>query len=154
MRLKYFVLAAAVVASASALAEMKPEEAIKARQAGYRFMAWNMGRIDAALKGEFNKEEVITAANTVQVIANSGLGRLFVPGSEKGTGFHETHAKAELFDPANGKKVMERATNFKKEADALAQVAASGDKDAIKAQYGKLGKTCKACHDDFRKEDH
>ena len=154
MRLKYFVLAAAVVASASALAEMKPEEAIKARQAGYRFMAWNMGRIDAALKGEFNKEEVITAANTVQVIANSGLGRLFVPGSEKGTGFHETHAKAELFDPANGTKVMERATNFKKEADALAQVAASGDKDAIKAQYGKLGKTCKACHDDFRKEDH
>ena len=154
MRLKYFVLAAAVVASASACAEMKVDDAIKARQAGYRFMAWNMGRIDTNLKGEFNKEEVITAANTVQAIANSGLGGLFIPGSDKGTGFHATHAKAELFDPANGKKVMERATSFKKEADGLAQVAAAGDKDAIKAQFGKLGKTCKACHDDFRKEDH
>ena len=154
MRFKYFVLTAATLALAStAFAETKVDDAIKFRQGAYRFMAWNMSRIDTALKGDFNKEEVLTAANTVQAIANSGLGKLFVPGSDKGTGFHETHAKAAIFDPANGKKVLELAGNFKKEADDLAKVAATGDKEAVKVQFGKLGKACKACHEDFRKED-
>ena len=34
----------------------------------------------------------------------------------------------------------------------LAKVAASGDPAAIKAQFGKTGGTCKACHDAFRKD--
>ena len=35
----------------------------------------------------------------------------------------------------------------------LAKVAATGDAAAVKAQYGKLSKTCKACHDDFKIKD-
>ena len=29
---------------------------------------------------------------------------------------------------------------------------ATGDKAAVQAQFGKTGATCKACHDEFRKD--
>jgi cytochrome c556 len=32
----------------------------------------------------------------------------------------------------------------------MAKVAATGDEAAVKAQFGKLSETCKACHDDFK----
>ncbi len=32
----------------------------------------------------------------------------------------------------------------------MAKVAATGDAAAVKAQFGKLGETCKGCHDKFR----
>ncbi len=140
--------------AASVSAQMKVDDAIKFRQAGYRFMAWNMGRVDASLKGEFKLEEVVKAANAIQAIANSGMGALYPAGSDKGTGFHPTHVKAAFFAPANAKKLGEIAGNFNREANEFAKAAAGGDKEAVKAQYDKLGKACKACHEDFRKEDH
>lgn len=157
MKLKHAVIATIglAVTTSTAFAQIKVEEAIKVRQAGYRYMDWNMDRINASLKGEFKKDEVIKAANTIAAIANSGMGALYVPGSDKGVGYHDTHAKAEIFDPANGKKLGEAATNFNTAANELAKVAATGDKEAVKVVYGKLGQTCKACHDDFRRKgDH
>lgn len=145
---------ALAVSAPSIAAEMKVEDSIKVRQAGYRYMAWSMRRIDENLKGTFNKDDVIKAANTIQAIANSGMGALFPAGSDKGTGYHDTHVKAAFFDPANSAKLTEVATNFNKVANELAKVAASGDKEAVKVMYGKLGKSCQACHDDFRKDDH
>jgi cytochrome c556 len=35
----------------------------------------------------------------------------------------------------------------------MAKVAATGDAGAVKAQFGKLGEACKACHDKFRKDE-
>jgi hypothetical protein len=50
-------------------------------------MAWNMGRIKMNVEGgNFNKEEVIKAANAIQAIANSGMGALYPPGTDKGKG--------------------------------------------------------------------
>lgn len=153
MKFKHVVLLAfSALMASSVFAQMKVEDAIKVRQAGYRFMAWNMGKIDASLKGEFNKDQVIAAANVIQAIANSGMGALYPAGSDKGIGFHETHVKPEFFQ--KGEEVKKHAMAFNKEANELAKVAATGDKEAVKVQYGNLGKTCKACHEDFRKDDH
>ncbi len=152
MKLKHLVIAtAALSVSLGALAQMKVEDAIKVRQAGYRYMGWNMGKIDANLKGEFKADEVKAAANVIAAIANSGMGALYPAGSDKGVGFHETAVKPEFFQ--NMPKVGEHARAFNKEANELAKVAGGGDKDAVKAQFGKVGGTCKACHDDFRKKD-
>jgi cytochrome c556 len=151
MKLTHFIIAGiAASISLSAAAQMKVEDAIKIRQAGYRFMAWNMGKIDTNLKGEFNADDVKNAASVIAATANSGMGALYPAGSDKGVGFHETAVKPEFFK--NMTKVVELARNFNKEANELLKVAASGDKDVIKAQFGKVGGTCKACHDDFRKE--
>jgi cytochrome c556 len=135
----------------TALAQAKPEDLIRFRQAGYRFMAWNMGKIKANIDGQYNKDQVIAAANVVAAIANSGMGALYAPGTDKGTGFHETHVKPELFTDKEGVGKVAKAFNM--EANEMAKVAATGDAAAVKAQFGKLGETCKGCHDKFRKED-
>lgn len=145
------VLVLASVAGASlAQQSMKPEDMIKVRKAGYSFMAWNMGKIKANLDGTFNKDQVIAAANVVAATANSGMGALFGPGSEKDVGDQKTRVKPEFFQQQD--KVKEVAMNYIKEANELAKVAATGDVAAIKAQFGKTGGACKACHDDFRKD--
>ena len=138
------------VVAGSTLAQMKVEDAITFRQSGYKFMAWNMGRIKANIEGQFNKDEVIQAANVVQATANSGMGKLFVPGSDKGKGWHETRVKPELFTDKEG--VGKVAKAFNEAANEMAKVAATGDAAAVKTQFGKLGETCKACHDKFRKD--
>jgi cytochrome c556 len=154
MKFKNMIVATlAIGLSTTALAQAKPEDLIKWRQSGYQFMSWNMGRIKANLEGTYNKDQVIQAANTVAAIANSGMGALYAAGTDKGTGWHETQVKPEFFQPEKKARLGEVATAFNKEANELAKVAASGDAAAVKAQFGKLGSACKACHDDFRKEN-
>jgi cytochrome c556 len=150
MNAKQLVVALAVLAGVSALAhEMKPEHLIKFRQSGYTFMAWNMGRIKAQLEGSsYDKNEVVAAANVVAAIANSGMGALFAPGTEKGSGWHETKAKAELFTDHEG--VGKVASELRAEATELAKVAATGDAAAVKVQFDKVGKACKSCHEKFK----
>ena len=47
-------------------------------------------------------------------------------------------------------EINEVALAFNKEANELAKVAANGNADAVGDQLGKLGSTCKGCHDDFK----
>ncbi|MBK6553586.1 MAG: cytochrome c [Rhodocyclaceae bacterium] len=140
------------VVAGTTLAQMKVEDAITFRQSGYKFMAWNMGKIKANVEGQYNKDQVAAAANVVAAIANSGMGALYIPGSDKGKGWHETNVKPELFTDKEGVGKVARA--FNDAANEMARVAATGDAAAVKAQFGKLGETCKACHDKYRKEEH
>ena len=132
------VLAVATVAAAgTAVAQQapKPEQLIKWRQSVYQVLAWNTGRVKANVDGQYNKEDVVKAANTIAALANAGLGSLYAPGTETGKGWHETTVKPELF---TDKKAGEVAAAFNKEANELAKVAAVGDVAAVKAQLGKL----------------
>ena len=129
----------------------KPEALIKVRQSTFQVVAWNSGRIKASVEGQYNKEDVIKAANTIAAIANSGIGALFVAGTEQGNGWHDTVAKPEVF--TNTAHFAELGGNFAKEATELASVAAGGDPALVKVQYGKLTRTCKACHDDFKNKE-
>lgn len=142
----------ALAATATAIAQQapKPEQLIKWRQSAYQVIAWNAGRVKANVDGQYNKDDVIKAANTIAAIANSGLGALYAPGTETGKGWRETNVKPELFSDA---KAGELAGNFSRESSELARVAALGDVAVVKAQLGKVQATCKACHDDFRKKD-
>jgi len=148
MKSKLLLALLALALTGTATAQLKPEEAIKFRQSGYAFMAWNMGRIKANVEGQFNKEEVIKSANAIQAIANSGMGALYLPGTDKGTGWEKTRVKPAFFTDKEG--VTKVAMAFNKEANEMAKVAATGDVAAIREQVGKLGGTCKACHDDFK----
>lgn len=150
---KIALAAAGVFAAAAVLAQQgpKPEDLIAARQAGYKFMAWNTGRIKANVEGSYNKDEVVKAANAIAGIANSGMGALYMPGTEKGKGFHDTHAKPAIFTDKEG--VAKVAIAFTKEANEMAKVAATGDAASAKAQFGKLVEACKACHKDYRVEE-
>lgn len=136
---------------AQAQSAPKPEQLIKWRQSAYQVIGWNAGRIKASVEGTYNKDEVLKAANVIAALANSGMGSLYAPGTDTGKGWHETNAKPEIW--AAGSKVGEYATNFVAEANEMAKVAATGDAALVKVQFGKLGRSCKACHDDFKAKD-
>ena len=99
----------------------------------------------------YNKEDVQAAANALAATANSGLGALYIEGSDKGTGWQPSHLKPEYFKEQD--KAKEIGLTLGKEASKLAEIAATGDIDAIKSQFGEVGKTCKSCHDSFRVRD-
>lgn len=143
----------AVAGAAMSQQALKPEEMIKFRKAGYSFMAWNMGKIKAQVVDapqSYNKEQVLAAARLIAATANSGMGALYGPGTDKDVAGEKTRVKPEFFQqPEEVKKV---AMAFNKEANELAKVAESGDVVAIKGAFGKVGESCKACHDKFRKD--
>lgn len=151
MKSKLLLALLAVSLTGTVAAQVKPEDAIKFRQSGYGFMAWNMARIKANVEGTYNKDEVLKAATAIQAIANSGMGALYLPGTDKGTGWEKTRVKPEFFTNKEG--VTKVAVAFNKEANEMAKVAAAGDAAATKEQFGKLAATCKACHDDFKIKD-
>ena len=152
MKSKLLLALLAITLTGTATAQVKPEDAIKWRQSGYAFMAWNMARIKMNVEGTYNKDEVVKAANAIQAIANSGMGSLYLPGTDKGTGWEKTRVKPEFFSNKEG--VGKVAVAFVKEANEMAKVAAAGDAAATKDQFGKLSGTCKACHDAFKIKDN
>ncbi|MDD3676228.1 MAG: cytochrome c [Thauera propionica] len=140
------ILALSLAGTASA--QVKPEDQIKYRQAGYSFMAWNMGKIKANVEGEYNAQQVQAAANAIAAIAGSGMGALYGPGTDKAVGDRKTRVKPEFFQ--NMEDVGKLATDFNAAAANLAKVAATGDKAAVQKAFGETGATCKACHDKYR----
>jgi cytochrome c556 len=142
-------IAFALVGTANA-ADLKPEEQILTRQAGYSFMSWNMGKIKANLEGDYNQAQVEAAANAIAGIANSGMGALYGPGTDKNIGDVKTRVKPELF--TNQEEVGKVAVAFIEAANNMAETAAMGDQAEVKAAFGELGQSCKACHDKFRKD--
>lgn len=154
--MKFNKIAVAVLAiglSGAAMAQTigKAEDQIRWRQSVMQTQGWSMARIKTNIDGTFNKDQVIQAANTIQAIANSGSGGLFQPGTDTGKGWRDTNVKPEMF--ANAAKLKEVGMAYNKEANEMAKVAATGDAAAVKAQFGNLGKACKGCHDEFRKEE-
>ena len=146
-------LAVSLFAAGNAVAEqLKPEEQILTRQAGYTFMSWNMGKIKDNLDGDFSPTQVAAAANAIAGIANSGMGALFGPGTDKNIGDVKTRVKPELF--TEQEKVGEVARNFIEAANNMAEVASMAEsKEDVKEAFVNLGESCKACHKEFRQKD-
>ena len=81
-------------------------------------------------------------ANTISKLPYTG----FVPGSDTG----DTKAEPKIWTEMD--KFNAAATKMQEEMGKLNVAAKSGNLDAIKAAVGETGKSCKACHDNYRKE--
>ncbi len=136
------------LSGATLASDLKPEDAIKFRKAGYNFMSWNMGKIKASVEGTFNRDEVVRSAQAIAAVANSGMGALYLPGTDRDHGDQKTRLKSEFFQEPE--RVREIAMNFNAQANELAKVAASGNPTAVAAQFKRVGDSCKACHDRYR----
>lgn len=144
-------VAAALLASTAVQAQMKPEEMVETRQAGYQFMSWNMGKIKAQVvdgKEPYDQVKVAAAANAIAAIANSGMGSLYSPDTTTEQLGKATRLKPEFFQ--NLDEAGQIGRNFTAAANQLAKVAAEGDQAAIKKAFGDVGGSCKSCHDKFR----
>jgi cytochrome c556 len=144
-------VAAVLLASTAAQAQMKPEEMVETRQAGYQFMSWNMGKIKAQVvdgKEPYDQAKVAAAANAIAAIANSGMGSLYSPDTTTEQLGKATRLKPEFFQ--NLDEAGQIGRKFTAAANQLAKVAAEGDQAAIKKAFGDVGGSCKSCHDKFR----
>ena len=63
----------------------------------------------------------------------------------------KTAAKAEIW--AKPQEFAAKADAFKVESAAFYATTQRGDLAAIKAEFPKLGETCKSCHQEFRERD-
>jgi cytochrome c556 len=144
------VLLSSGAVPAGAPPAVRPEVSIKWRQSAFQVIAWNTARIKAALsRGDL--QELRIASTTLAALANSGLANLFPPNTAHGKGWRETTARSEVFGDAE--QFRAASEEFARESATLAKVAGGPDLAAVDAQFAKVAKTCKACHDKFRQTD-
>ena len=125
----------------------KPEDAIKYRKAAFTVMATHFGRVAAMANGRIPFDAKMAADNAEVATFMSKLPyAAFVPGSDKG----ETQAEPKIWTEMD--KFTAAATKMQQEMAKLNVAAKGGNLDAIKAAVGETGKSCKACHDNYRKE--
>ncbi len=148
---KKLTLAILLAATGTAAIAGPIEEQIRFRQSAYSFAAWNVQKIKNQVVDRpetYNKDTVAAAANAIAAVANSGLGALYGEGTDQGIGWKQTRLKPEFFQKKA--EVTVAANTFNEAANELAKVAATGDVNLIKTQFGKVGESCKGCHDLIR----
>jgi len=124
----------------------KPQEAIKYRQSVMFLIGQHFGRMGAMVKEQipFNQQVFDHNAMVVETLSGLPWEAMMAPGTDKG----DTRMKAAVF--AKQTEFKETAQTFETQAAKLVSTAKGGDFSAIKAQFGEVGKSCKACHDRFR----
>lgn len=141
------VLCTAVSLPAQAQQFQKPEDAVKYRKAAYTVMGAHFGRLNGMAQGKI-PFDAKAAADSADVVAR--MSSLPYAGFGDGTDKGETRAKPEVWKDAD--KFKAAAAKNQEETGKLLIAAKSGNLDQIKAAVGATGKTCKGCHDDFRKD--
>ena len=125
----------------------KPEDAIKYRKAAFTVMARHFGLVAAMANGKIPFDAKAVADNAEIAAVMSKLPYVgFVDGTDKG----ETKAEPKIW--AEMDKFKAAAAKMQEEMAKLSVVAKGGNVDAIKTAAGDTGKSCKACHDSYRKE--
>lgn len=132
--------------SAAFAADPKPEDEVRYRQSAFNVIGRNFAVLGAIAKGERPYDQAVAqkSANIVEALSTLPFGS-FGPGTDIGT--HKADPKVWK----ENAKFKEAAEKFQFEAAKLP--AAAKDIDTLKLQVGAVGKTCKACHDDFRVKD-
>ena len=144
--LSFVLAAAAITLSAPASAQFaKPEDAVKYRKNALFVMAAAFrshrrhGHGQGAIRCQSRRRECRRRGFHGQIAVGS-----FRAGNRHG----DTKALPEIWkDPA---KFKAAADKMQAEIVKLAAAAKTGNLANLKAAFGPVGDTCKACHDDFR----
>jgi cytochrome c556 len=136
-----------LVASNLFAADVKPEEQLKMRQGLMQAVKFQFGPVGAFAqgKGPLPADAADRAVNLAVVAKIMPLA--WGKGGEDVKG---SNTKAEAFTSA---KFLDGFMTLGAATDKLADAARSGNADAVKSAAGGIGKACKGCHDDFRKDD-
>jgi len=142
------LVGATAILSTPAMAQFqKPEDAIKYRKSVMTVMSAHFGRIGAMVNNRVPFDAKVAADNSATVETMSKLPwPAFGAGTDKG----ETRALPAIW--TEQAKFKESADKMQAEVAKLSAAAKTGNLDAIKTAFGAAGQTCKACHDDFRKD--
>lgn len=123
----------------------KAEDAVKYREAAMTLMGSHFGRMAPVAKKEapYDKEKIKENVALLNVLAK-------LPWAAYGKGTEGGEAKAEVWSDAEGFKQAQE--KFKTGLGKLTVAADAGDFDAFRVAFGEVGKSCKSCHDSYRKK--
>jgi cytochrome c556 len=139
----------AVLTAHSALAQGKPGDAIRYRQAAFMVMAKHFGSLGAMANGKAPYDAKVAASDAeVLAVVHPLPFNAFGPGTDKGA---KTEAKPAVWQKAE--EFNKDVESYKAEMPKLLEAAKSGDAAALKTAFGPAAKTCKTCHDTFREKD-
>ena len=125
----------------------KPEDAIKYRKASLTVMSAHFARLGAMANGRVPYDAKAAAENAEVVNALAKLPwAAFAEGTDKG----DTRAKPDIWKESA--KFKEASDKMVAEVGKLNTAAKAGNLDALKAAFGPAAASCKACHDNFRKD--
>ncbi|MGB1439953.1 MAG: c-type cytochrome [Luminiphilus sp.] len=128
----------------------KTEPMQSLRQSYFALLGMTFGPMADMVKGKIEWDDATFQrwASDLEGVSGYQVERGFAPGTEEGM----TRAKPEIW--LNTEDFNAKLADFRREAGKLASVAAEGDRAAISAQFGATGKTCKACHDEYKSKDY
>ncbi len=148
MKVKPLLAALALAAALPASAQFaKPEDAYKYRAAVMTLQGAHLGRINAQLRSD--KPDTQAIANNAAILDT--LNRLFFTAFPEGSDMiANSRAKPEVWkQPA---KFKELADKLNGDVARLNAAAKSGDLAATRSAFQSTAQTCKACHDEFRRD--
>ena len=127
------------------------KDAIKARQAEMTLRSFNAGPLFAMAKGDmpYNADLANKLAGNLKTLLSFDNGRAFMPGTDNKAYPDDTTALPKLWE--NMPEIGKYGKKYGEAVNALA-AAAGGGVDSLKSAVGDLGKSCKGCHDEFRKK--
>jgi cytochrome c556 len=142
-----FVLATStfIFTTAASAQFQKPEDAVKYRQSAFSVMGTHFGRIGAMVNGRapFDAKSAQESAHIVATLSSLPWAA-FTPDTEA----LKTRAKPEIWKESA--KFKEMSDKTVAEAVKLEAATKTGNLDTIKAAFGAVGGSCKACHDSFQ----
>ncbi|SNX73839.1 cytochrome c556 [Cereibacter ovatus] len=146
------VLLSTLVASLPAVAmAADAEKVVEARQGYFSLVALEFGPLAAMAKGEMPYDAAAATAHAADLVALTKYnpGDLYAAGTAEGEA-KGSHAKAAIWTDMSAYQA--KGVAFFEAIAALEPAAGAGQKE-LAAAVGKVGATCKSCHDDFRAKD-
>ena len=140
----------AVLASADGhISDKQIAAGIKARQSQMQLHAFNLGLLGAMAKEEvpYDAAAASGAANNLAALATLSQAGYWLPGSDSDS-VEGTRALPAIW--ASDSKVGEKGKDFVDAVLAM-QSSAGTDLGSLQAAMGAVGKSCGACHEDYRK---
>lgn len=129
--------------------EKQANNVVEFRKALLQLVRSNMGPLGAMAKGNIPYDPEVMSVNALRI---EQLGLMledyFIPDTTK---FDvDTGAKAKIWD--NFDDFAAKANDMVSAAQALQEVVAEGDEGNYRSAIGKIGGTCKGCHDEYKED--
>lgn len=144
------VMSASVAADVTeASSEKHAKAATQYRQAVFQLVRSNMGPLGGMAKGALPFDESVMETNAVRLEQLADMMGDYLSVDTRKFDV-ETGAKDEIWE--NFSDVETKVMALKTAAKGLQSAVKTGDESAYRAAIGKIGASCKSCHDDYKKD--
>ncbi len=141
------LLALTLCACSDEPADNRPGQPVAKRRAIFKEFTRTlepMGLV-ARERAPYKRQEFLASAQSLQALVSQPWS-YFTPGTD----YAPSHAKAAVWDkPAEFTAAREQ---FERKVTELTRLAQGGDLDLIRAAVNEVQRSCKSCHNDFRRD--